>query len=114
MYAIWIARNNARFKNVKPNLFSTLSWISANVSLSGNQTKNLSHYKKYYFFQQFFLLKVVISRWHSFANDLLFWGRTFLDSFLVNLLLLLAFSGFRGVYIYRVEESVFLSHYSMT
>jgi hypothetical protein len=29
-------------------------------------------------------------------------------------LLLLAFSGFRGVYIYRVEESVFLSHYSMT
>jgi hypothetical protein len=44
----------------------------------------------------------------------MFWGRTFLDSFLVNLLLLLAFSGFRGVYIYRVEESVFLSHYSMT
>ncbi|MCI27228.1 glycerol-3-phosphate dehydrogenase, partial [Trifolium medium] len=42
LYAIWISRNNARFNNSKPSFNSTLSWISAGVSLSGNQTKNLS------------------------------------------------------------------------
>jgi ribonuclease HI len=42
MYAVWIARNNARFKNIKPNWNSSLAWIVANVMLSGNHTNSLA------------------------------------------------------------------------
>ncbi|GAU44836.1 hypothetical protein TSUD_280370 [Trifolium subterraneum] len=42
MYAVWIARNNARFKNIKPNWNSSLAWIVVNVMLSGNHTNSLA------------------------------------------------------------------------
>ncbi|CAJ2671835.1 unnamed protein product [Trifolium pratense] len=42
LYAIWIARNNARFKDRRPNWKSSMSWVAANVVLAGNHTKALS------------------------------------------------------------------------
>ncbi|CAJ2646936.1 unnamed protein product [Trifolium pratense] len=42
LYAIWTARNNARFNNEMPNWKSYVSWISSNISMAGNLTNKLS------------------------------------------------------------------------
>jgi hypothetical protein len=43
LYAIWTARNKVRFKNEKSCWRSSVSWISANITMVGNFTSKVSN-----------------------------------------------------------------------
>ncbi|KAK2357856.1 hypothetical protein QL285_095089 [Trifolium repens] len=42
LYAIWFARNNARFNSKTSHLYSAIVWIISNTSMAGNKTNSVS------------------------------------------------------------------------